>query len=162
MTIEPKYNRTEINCTCKMLQNWARNPKMPIKYNDNTKEYALVGRASIRVFIFYCPFCGGRLPESKRPSYQPAADEVKDLRALMRDVTNVGSIRRILGKPDHTYRWTDDGLSRFHDIEKWKRSYVYEKRWRTLLLWVFEHDDSSISYAFAGKAEPRPLKRQSD
>lgn len=148
-----KYNRTRMNCTCKKLDMWARDPKMPIKYDNKTKEHALVGSAGMRVFIFYCPFCGGKLPESQRPSYQPAPAEVKELRALMRDVTNVSSMRRILGKPDHAYGWTDDGLSSFYDIKKWEKSYVYEKRWRSLVLWVFEHDDSSISYGFAGKAD---------
>lgn len=140
-----------------MPQKWAKDPRFPLIYDKQMNEFAILRDKDDKFLIFYCPFCGGRLPESKRRNFYQIPDkaEVKQLRKLMKGVQDIETMRKVLGQPDQVCKWKrEDDSEKVYKIEKWKKLYMYEKLWKSIRLWVFELDDSSLSYTWAGKGIP--------
>ncbi len=100
--------------------------------------------------MYYCFFCGGKLPESKRGTFfvEPSLNEVDDIVELMVGVTHIPSLRAVLGEPDKTELLNDNA-----DI---KARYIYNSRWKTLSLIVKEHTDGSITYSLHPKYIDNP------
>lgn len=143
-------------CNCKMPEKWSKDPHFPLEYDAALNEFNIVhGEArNFRTPILYCPYCGGRLPESKRDTFFVRLDETeeKQMQELMTRVCDVESMRNILGEPDRSYEsLINEEQRQLYEMKKWKRQYTYESRWRTLCLYIFERDDGSVQYSWAPK-----------
>lgn len=56
-------------CVCKALQWVVDNSEIPIEYSEEFNEYQVVrkiGSRHGRTIFRFCPFCGKKLPESRR------------------------------------------------------------------------------------------------
>jgi len=63
-----KQPRKEV-CDCGLLERWSREPEHPIGFDAELNEYYIAVRDGRETsMIYYCPFCGGRAPESRRDS----------------------------------------------------------------------------------------------
>ena len=95
------------------------------------------------------------MPDSKRGDFftVPAEDEVKQMRILLADVTDVASMRSVLGEPDRTVHWSEDKDLRndYYPIERWKTQYTYLSKWTSLDLCVCEKEDGSVTSFWHGK-----------
>jgi len=89
-------------CTCGWLEREADEPSAPIRFDPRLNEYNIVceGEGSLR--IYYCPFCGGRAPESKRDLLFAHIDhEEKDrLVELTYRLRSLQEVISALGEPD--------------------------------------------------------------
>ncbi len=60
-----KMNKTEF--CCKLMNQFLDDPKVPLQYYPIAREYGMILNQSPAVqLIFYCPWCGCKLPESVR------------------------------------------------------------------------------------------------
>ncbi len=59
----------EDECQCGHLARMAENPKDPVQFDRRLNEYHIMrqGNGGYSV-IYFCPFCGGRAPNSQRSS----------------------------------------------------------------------------------------------
>lgn len=96
---------TDVECSCKLLQDLTDNPDWPIVFDPLVSEYHFKycdseGRSSYLI-IFHCPFCGGATPPSKRHTlfYRVPRQEQNRLNELVDGIKSFrGAIKR-LGPP---------------------------------------------------------------
>lgn len=153
-------DRESENCHCGTVESLASDRHSPIEYDKKLNEYNLVWRgekASYR--LYFCFFCGGKLPESKRASLftEPSAEEMKEVAQILGNVKSIQQALQILGEPDNTVQAPkvssqDNGKS---DVN-YKRHHFYLRRWKTLDLTIRERKDGSIDSAFTGKYKGKP------
>jgi hypothetical protein len=91
-----------------------------------------------RLIIRYCPWCGGKLPESRRASFftEPDPAEVSEVKRLMSSMRDIPTMLRVLGEPDATHEWSpfhDEAVGSFRgdDTTRWKRQFTYRSKWST-------------------------------
>ena len=108
MESEPKEERPR--CACNWLHNAAANPEVPITFNAEMNEFELHTGKTIWQ-IYYCPFCGGRVPESLRNTFFAiiSPEEEQRLNELAAQITSPEDALRVFGAPDRdrhtlTYR----------------------------------------------------------
>lgn len=146
-------------CSCDILKIWVKDPNFPLEFDAETNEYSIVHGKQGKFLISYCPNCGGKLPESRRGTFfeEPDQADVKEVREIMRSVSDIESMRKILGEPSQAFQWPldEEEHSKLYGIKKWKTQFDYADRWKTLTLSIFEGQDGSIEYFFAGKEIPR-------
>jgi hypothetical protein len=149
---------TKPQCACGFPVKWARSAHFPVIFDEETGEYQVVHgppdhRASF--IMRFCFSCGGRLPSRRASLFmEPDHRELELVRTQLRGVRSVADVLERLGPPDVVSDWVDDpsGLFLPGEVERWKRSLRYSKRWKTLHLQVLEMPDGSVSYVTTGKS----------
>lgn len=58
-------SRGEI-CDCGNLERFSREPGHAIRWDESLNEFYIAHGNSGRTMLYYCPFCGGSTPESRR------------------------------------------------------------------------------------------------
>jgi predicted nucleic acid binding AN1-type Zn finger protein len=53
-------------CDCGVLERMADDPAFSIEFDPALNEYHITCQSGGYSVIYYCPFCGGRTPKSKR------------------------------------------------------------------------------------------------
>lgn len=91
-------------CECDRVR-WAANePRVPIAFDAKLGEYHLERRDDDGYeIVFFCPFCGGRTPETKRGElFQFVSQAEKDRLAetYFEPLRTIDDVRRELGEPD--------------------------------------------------------------
>ena len=59
--------RREI-CDCGVLENASKEPGHSIRFDPHLNEYHIAQPNGGCMMVYYCPFCGGRTPDSRRAS----------------------------------------------------------------------------------------------
>jgi len=130
------------HCKCKAVSNWASEHNTPIVFDERMNEYHFVfgGNQSDFLVIYYCFFCGGKLPESKRDEFVVETDqqEVEDITRRMLQVTSVLSMQEALGKADRVYQ-AEGGSDYVAD-------HMYDVAYKTIDLGIREFSDGHIEY----------------
>ena len=88
-------------CDCGWLQRAATDPDHPVKFDHRLNEFNIVhGSRSIR--IYYCPFCGGKTPESLRDTLfaHVSADEQERLLRHGAALESAAEVLTKLGQPN--------------------------------------------------------------
>lgn len=136
-------------CNCSQPKRWVSDSYVPITFDKQMNEFHLLhGQSGNDYFVlYYCFFCGGRLPESKRGMnfIEPDMKEVENITQLMSGKDNIQLIRTILGEPDR--------IDLIKDVSDIKAAYIYTSKWKTLDLIVREHTRGSISYSLHPKSK---------
>ena len=93
--------KTDRPCDCGALEHVAKDPRVPIEFDPDLREYNIVN-ASGRTRIDYCPFCGGKVPESLRSTLfaQVSMEEDRRLFALAEGLKTEADLVAALGPPD--------------------------------------------------------------
>lgn len=93
--------RKEI-CDCGNLENASKEPDHPIRFNERMDEYYLSLKNNGQMMIYYCPFCGGRTPESRRSSFFAHVTQEEEMRIykLFEGIKNVTDTIAKFGPPD--------------------------------------------------------------
>jgi hypothetical protein len=156
-------NKNKPVCECGTVEDLASDPKSAIEYDESLQEYNLVsGHDKVHYRMYFCFFCGGKLPESKRASLftEPSEKEQREVLEVMSKVRSMEEARHVLGKPDETIK-APNAESQENGKSPYKKHYRYLKRWQTLDFTIREREDGSIDSAFTGKykSESRQVKR---
>ena len=93
--------RREI-CDCGILEDASRKSDHPIRWDDSMNEYFIAHGRSGRMMIYYCPFCGGSTPKSRRSLlFHTLTDtERHRLTNLTKAMRTVQDVTRTFGEPD--------------------------------------------------------------
>jgi len=101
--------------------------------------------------MYYCFFCGGKLPQSKRTSLftEPSEKEARDVSRILAKARSIKDALRAMGEADEV---RDTPLSEQKGASaKYVRHHVYSSRWKSLDLTVREREDGSFDVAYTGK-----------
>lgn len=100
MTRMPDPNAPE--CDCRYLDRLSKEPSAPIEFDAKLNEYHIAGANGGYFMIYHCPFCGGRMPQSRRDElFMHISDAEKQrLNDLTRTLTTVADVINAFGTPD--------------------------------------------------------------
>lgn len=89
-------------CKCGWLERAADDPKTPVEFDAGMNEYHIVLGAKDILMIYYCPFCGGSAPKTRRDQlFHTLTDvELERLVTLTKDMRTVEDVTRAFGEPD--------------------------------------------------------------
>jgi hypothetical protein len=89
-------------CKCEWLERAADDPKTAVEFDAKLNEYHLVRGPKDYLVIYYCPFCGGSPPKSRRDRlFHKLTDaERHRLVTLTKDMRTVEDVTRAFGEPD--------------------------------------------------------------
>jgi hypothetical protein len=91
-------------CKCGFLLRAAEEPEIPIVFDERMNEYHIenVAKDGGHSVIYYCPFCGGAAPPSKRQSFFATITraETERLHELTADVKTIAGAIAQFGAPD--------------------------------------------------------------
>ena len=95
------FPRKEI-CDCGVLEKASKEPEHPIRWDEEMNEYYIAVGNSGHMMIYYCPFCGGRTPESRRssPFAHVSEEEAFRIYQLFGGLRTVSDIKARFGLPD--------------------------------------------------------------
>jgi hypothetical protein len=98
-TMAPERKET---CDCGVLENASKEPDHPIRWNEKTNEYHIAYGNKGSMMIYYCPFCGGKTPESRRSSLfaHVTGQEETRLYELLKGVKTTSEVLTRFGPPD--------------------------------------------------------------
>jgi hypothetical protein len=146
-------NEHKAICECGTVENLASDRRSPIKHDKDLNEYDLVpGDGKVHYRMYFCFFCGGRLPESMRGSLfaEPSDQEINEVTELMSNADSIQQVIQALGKPDESVN-PPKGTSNDNGGSEYKTHHRYLRSWKTLDLTIRERKDGSIDSAFTGK-----------
>jgi len=107
---------TELPCQCGYLEQNARDPRFPVRFDEEYNEYyfdlTLSKGTPLCLLIYHCPMCGGVASESKREDVFAIVTEEERFRvnALIRGFKTVEDIVSTFGPPDRdsTFQLPED------------------------------------------------------
>lgn len=90
-------------CECGSLENWSCEPWCPIEFDERLNEYHVVGDDGSKTMIYYCLFCGGRAPESRRDTMFAHVDATEQQRIydLFEGIVSSEDVIARFGEADH-------------------------------------------------------------
>lgn len=100
-------NPQEIACLC--IRSRAEDPSGPVHWDASVEEYNFTtteegGRSSF-FRIYFCPWCGIRLPQGRRSELlaRPSEADVQVLRSRLEGATTVAEVISRIGEPDRLW-----------------------------------------------------------
>jgi hypothetical protein len=90
-------------CDCGALENASKEPDHAIRWDERMHEYYIGYGKNGRMMVYYCPFCGGSTPKSRRGSFfahvtQQEEHRITELFRGIRDILfNVGDSDTVRG-----------------------------------------------------------------
>ena len=98
--MSPPKERGE--CKCGVLQQAADDPDSHVEFDPKLNEFHITGKSNGYMMVYYCPFCGGSAPKSRRPSlfHRLSNAERRRLCELTKDLRTVDAVIAALGQPD--------------------------------------------------------------
>lgn len=147
-------------CECDWFENAAAEPNIPIVFNERLNEYNLVfdsagGSASMP--LYFCPFCGGAAPKSRRDELfaRITTLELNRLQAVTSGLHTVEDVIRELGPPDHDLAAGEGAISapkgHIPPMAQHFRMLVYSRLSETIDIRVTDRDEGRVRFTFTGK-----------
>jgi hypothetical protein len=89
-------------CKCGVLENASKEPDHSIRWDEGSGEYYIAYGQGARMMVYYCPFCGGRTPKSRRASLFAHVTSKEETRIynLFRGLRTVSDVVARFGPPD--------------------------------------------------------------
>jgi hypothetical protein len=89
-------------CDCGILEHASKEPGHVIRWNEELNEYHIVYGNGSEMMIYYCPFCGGSVPKSRRSQlFHTLTDKERQrLCVLTKDMRTVQQLIEAFGEPD--------------------------------------------------------------
>lgn len=96
---------TDIPCTCGFLARCAKDPTLPIAWDERLNEFHITysnDEGTGQLMVYHCPFCGGATPPSRRGDlfHKVIPAEEQRLKDLLTGIATVDECLRRLGPPD--------------------------------------------------------------
>ena len=120
-------------CDCRALENASKEPDHAIRWDESMHEYYIAYGKGAQMRVYYCQFCGGTTPKSRRASFFAHVTEKEETRIynLFRGIRTVADVVARFGPPDEDMelgsgvrRPDRDGMPESGEIF---RTLVYEK-----------------------------------
>ncbi|MCB9767178.1 MAG: DUF433 domain-containing protein [Candidatus Omnitrophica bacterium] len=151
-------------CGCGQPERMASDPNSPVSFNEILNEYTVDSEGGSRQYsMYFCFFCGGKMPKSKRGDFFTKIDD-SELGAAMDLVSKIESekdIVRILGEPDSAQHFDDlpedmkEALVR--DEPRFKDELMFSRNWSTLQIHIRTYEDGHIKAGYLPKPLQKPL-----
>lgn len=92
-------------CDCGVLEQMADNPTNPVEFDAELNEFHITHSGGGYSMIYYCPFCGGSAPKSKRDRFFHILTDAERERLLYltKDMQTVQDVIHALGEPDFRF-----------------------------------------------------------
>ena len=89
-------------CDCTVLERASKEPGHAIRWDEQMNEYYIAYGKSGRMMVYYCPFCGGSTPKSRRSSLFAHVTQQEEHRIteLFRGIRKVADVVERFGAPD--------------------------------------------------------------
>src|SRR5258706_956476 len=89
-------------CDCNVLERASKEPDHVIRWDEELHEYHSVYGKGGQMMIYYCPFCGGSVPKSRRSQlFHTLTDKERQrLCHLTKDVRTLAEVMASFGEPD--------------------------------------------------------------
>jgi hypothetical protein len=89
-------------CDCGNLERFSRERGHPIRWDESLNEFYIAHGNSGRTMLYYCPFCGGSTPKSRRThSFRHLTDqENRGLTDLIRGLKTLEEVIAKFGSPE--------------------------------------------------------------
>jgi hypothetical protein len=89
-------------CDCSILENASKEPDHAIRWDEQMNEYYIAYGKTGRMMVYYCPFCGGSTPKSRRDSFFAHVTQQEEHRIteLFRGIRKVSDVIARFGPPD--------------------------------------------------------------
>jgi len=93
--------RKEI-CDCGTLEDASKESDHPVRWDEKANEYFIAYGTGGKMCVYYCPFCGGRTPESRRNSFFAHVTKAEETRIyeLFKSIRTVSDLIARFGPPD--------------------------------------------------------------
>jgi hypothetical protein len=97
-------DRKEI-CDCGALEQASKEPNHAIRWDDRMNEYYIAHGENGRMMVYFCPFCGGSTPKSRRNSFFAHVSDEEQTRIwnLFRGIRTVSDVTTRFGPPDEEH-----------------------------------------------------------
>jgi len=146
-------------CGCKWFERAAKDPDVPVIFDETTNEFHLVHlNGGGRSLFYHCPFCGGRAPESLRGTLfaDVSIEEIARLYAYTESILTEENIRSTHGEPDYVFPISGTSTSKGSDTEAPEtivggRCLVYNNLSDTAEVRVKIDRYGNLKFTFAGK-----------
>lgn len=138
-------------CKCKAIDTAASDEDCPILFDEALDEYNIVSRSGNAYYrMYYCFFCGGLLPESRRAKLyaNPEKSELDEINKLLGKLKTVNEVIGVLGPPDNE---SDPSAEEKVQAVEYRKHYCYLTKWKSLNLTVRGRVDNSFDLAVVGK-----------
>jgi hypothetical protein len=146
------------NCKCGVLESMTDEPKCPVEFDAVLNEYHITGEGNSHWMIYYCPFCGGRTPKSRRARLFNTLthDERERLFKLTEGYRTLDEVIAAFGQPDIDQ---PVGVAKITperegipEITEGGRVVVYTKLSDTADVRVKVHPTGVVGFSFLSKA----------
>ncbi len=144
-------------CDCRVLERAAAEPANPIIFDSKLNEYRIRCGDNGYMSIYHCPFCGGRVPESKRKSLFAILTHRETLRLgrLTSKYSTLAEVLQAFGPPDEDHP-TGEGIGWPEKEGKagtfvYFRSLLYKNLSKTADVRVRVYADNRVGFSFSGK-----------
>ena len=89
-------------CKCEWLERAADDPKCPVEFDAELNEYHLIRGPKDYMMIYYCPYCGGSMPKSRRGKLFHTLTDVERQRLvnLTKDIRTLQEVTTAFGEAD--------------------------------------------------------------
>jgi hypothetical protein len=153
---------TDKPCACGYLERAARDPDLPIEFDERLREYhfryQIPGDEMPSVLVIYhCPWCGGAVPPSLRGNlfHEIPTAERDRLLARLESVRTLRDAVEQLGEPDDDNPrgsmdcFSEEGTHPPLDVVY--RTLSYRSLSDVAEVRIAEHPDGTVSFVFSGK-----------
>lgn len=142
-------------CGCGWLERESNEPESPVRFDPVLNEYEIVRSDGGTLSVYHCPFCGGRVPESKRKlMFAHISQREQDrLREMIANPRTIEDAIQKLGQPDSDTCGSVDTPEREGRPPTFElqRQLRFEKLSDTADVYVTERKDGRVSIMFLGK-----------
>jgi hypothetical protein len=143
---------------CPCIKSHAQDPSCSVHWEARLQEFSFLVETDVKRHFFlmrFCPWCGTRLPRSRRFLQVTRMSEV-DADAIeerLRGVTTAAEVIARLGEPDRTLPgWTPDpDRKKLYGMKKVVRVLNYYRLSPTVRIAVQEYEDGSIHIDYSGQ-----------
>jgi len=150
---------------CACIRAHAEDPSCPVKEDVELQEFNIryqVGKRTGSLRMYFCPWCGTRLPEGLRHTLfnVPSEEDVRSLRGRLEGATTVEQVIRALGDPDRVWDPFHGGEVRSGpENKRILRQLDFNRLSPTARLIVHEYEDHTVTWYFSGHyiGKPREL-----
>jgi len=147
-------------CSCGLLERWAADPKVAVEFDAKFNVYHVLYGNDGQLRLYYCPDCGGRLPESKHGEFfeELSEAEVDEFRTKLRELKTIEEVIAVLGAPQ-----SESGPSNhtaihkeLYNVKDWKRALWFQPAGRTVTICVQEFEDGELGITFHHRYKELP------
>ena len=147
-------------CSCGLVERWAADSKVAVEVDAKFNVYHVLCGNDGQLRLYYCPDCGGRLPESKHGEFFEELSEVEvdEFRTKLRELKTIEEVIAVLGAPE-----SESGPSKItaihkelYNVKDWRRALWFQPAGRTVTICVQEFEDDELGITFHHRyKEPR-------